>query len=161
MSESLPVIEPSASIEERYASLARTLEALLDGERDLIANLANASALLMGVLPSLNWAGFYFLRGRGLVVGPFQGRTACVRIAIGQGVCCQAVQTGPQQGAQGPQAKTLNIEPNNRLRGTLHECIEPRSACGDRDRCRHRRRPCGGLVACRRRLDGGAGWTPH
>jgi L-methionine (R)-S-oxide reductase len=57
------------------------------GERDPWANAANAAALVYGQLPDLNWAGFYFLRGGGLVVGPFQGRVACVRIPLGQGVC--------------------------------------------------------------------------
>ena len=57
------------------------------GERDPWANAANAAALVYGSLPGLNWAGFYFLRGGELVVGPFQGRVACVRIALGAGVC--------------------------------------------------------------------------
>ena len=57
------------------------------GERDPWANAANAAALIYESLPDLNWAGFYFLRGGGLVVGPFQGRVACVRIPVGQGVC--------------------------------------------------------------------------
>ena len=57
------------------------------GERDPWANAANAAALVFELLPELNWAGFYFLRGGGLVVGPFQGRVACVRIPLGQGVC--------------------------------------------------------------------------
>jgi GAF domain-containing protein len=70
-----------------YLSLARELQGLLDGEHDLIANAANTAALLFHALPDLNWAGFYFLRGSDLVVGPFQGRPACVRIAIGSGVC--------------------------------------------------------------------------
>ena len=60
---------------------------LFAGERDPWANAANLAALLFESLPDLNWAGFYFLRGGGLVVGPFQGRVACVRIAIGAGVC--------------------------------------------------------------------------
>jgi GAF domain-containing protein len=59
----------------------------LVGERNAVANLANASALLMGLLRDLNWAGFYLLQGEGLVVGPFQGKPACVRIAMGRGVC--------------------------------------------------------------------------
>lgn len=70
-----------------YASIARDLGALLDGERDSIANLANTSALLWERLPELNWVGFYLMRGNGLVVGPFQGKVACVRIAVGEGVC--------------------------------------------------------------------------
>jgi GAF domain-containing protein len=70
-----------------YARLGAELGALLAGERDLIANAANTAALLFGALPEVNWAGFYFLRGGELVVGPFQGKPACVRIALGRGVC--------------------------------------------------------------------------
>ncbi len=71
-----------------YREIARQLEALLEGERDPIANAANTAALLFQVLPDLNWTGFYFLRDNDeLVVGPFQGKPACVRISIGQGVC--------------------------------------------------------------------------
>ena len=71
----------------RYADLQRSLAGLLAGEDDLIANTANFAALVYGTLPELNWAGFYFLRGNELVLGPFQGRPACVRIAMGRGVC--------------------------------------------------------------------------
>jgi L-methionine (R)-S-oxide reductase len=70
-----------------YARLAQELEALLAGERDLIANAANTAALLYASLPEVNWAGFYFLRGEELIVGPFQGQPACVRIGLGTGVC--------------------------------------------------------------------------
>jgi L-methionine (R)-S-oxide reductase len=70
-----------------YRGLARELGALIDGEPDAIANAANAAALLFDALPEINWAGFYFLRGRELVVGPFQGKPACVRIALGRGAC--------------------------------------------------------------------------
>jgi GAF domain-containing protein len=63
------------------------LAGLLAGERDLVANAANFSALLAGWLDDINWLGFYFLRGGELVLGPFQGRPACVRIPLGQGVC--------------------------------------------------------------------------
>lgn len=70
-----------------YAEVGESLRALIEGERDLIANLANASALLYQSLPDLNWAGFYLLKDGELVVGPFQGKPACVRIAIGKGVC--------------------------------------------------------------------------
>jgi L-methionine (R)-S-oxide reductase len=73
---------------EFYRELASQLGALLSGERDLIANAANTAALIYEMLPDLNWAGFYFLRANDeLVLGPFQGKPACVRIAIGQGVC--------------------------------------------------------------------------
>jgi GAF domain-containing protein len=70
-----------------YASLAASLAALIADETDPIANLANASALIWEALPDINWAGFYILRGGELVLGPFQGRPACVRIGIGKGVC--------------------------------------------------------------------------
>jgi L-methionine (R)-S-oxide reductase len=82
---------PQASKPERYRDLAGALEALVAGERDLVANTANAAALLFHGLPDLNWAGFYFLRGEELVLGPFQGRPACVRIPVGTGVCGTAV----------------------------------------------------------------------
>ena len=71
-----------------YAQLDASLTALLAGEHDLIANLANTSALLFTSLPQLNWAGFYLLNSpKELVLGPFQGKPACVRIALGRGVC--------------------------------------------------------------------------
>src|SRR5687768_13013981 len=70
-----------------YAHLAGELSALLAGERDLIANAANTVALIFDALPDLNWAGFYFLKDGELVLGPFQGKPACVRIAMGHGVC--------------------------------------------------------------------------
>jgi L-methionine (R)-S-oxide reductase len=70
-----------------YASLAQELAALLAGERDFIANAANTAALIYEALPQVNWAGFYFLKAGELVVGPFQGKPACVRIALGAGVC--------------------------------------------------------------------------
>jgi L-methionine (R)-S-oxide reductase len=70
-----------------YRDLARDLSALLSGERDLIANAANTAALIYGALPGLNWAGFYLYKSGELVLGPFQGRPACVRIGMGKGVC--------------------------------------------------------------------------
>ena len=75
---------------ELYQDLLGQLRALLDGERDLLANAANSAAFLYYSLPELNWAGFYFLRGKELVLGPFQGKCACTRIAMGKGVCGQA-----------------------------------------------------------------------
>ena len=75
-----------------YRELAGELSALIAGERDSIANLANAAALLYHSLPDLNWAGFYLLKEGELVVGPFQGKPACVRIAIGKGVCGTAAE---------------------------------------------------------------------
>jgi GAF domain-containing protein len=81
-----------------YASLADELNGLLAGEQDLVANAANTAALLFDALPGINWAGFYFLRAREgleseLVVGPFQGKPACVRIPVGKGVCGTAAAT--------------------------------------------------------------------
>ena len=70
-----------------YDRLAAQLSSLLAGERDLTANAANFTSLIFHSLPDLNWAGFYFARDGELVLGPFQGRPACVRIRIGQGVC--------------------------------------------------------------------------
>ncbi len=70
-----------------YERLAAQLRGLLAGEPDLIANAANTAALIFDALPEVSWAGFYFLRGGELIVGPFQGKPACVRIAIGHGVC--------------------------------------------------------------------------
>ena len=70
-----------------YERLRRQLAALLEGESDLIANAANTSALLYTTLPEVNWVGFYLLRAGELVLGPFQGKPACVRIGLGKGVC--------------------------------------------------------------------------
>lgn len=77
-----------------YELLIQQAEALLSGESDMIANMANLSALIYHNLPDLNWAGFYILRGDELVLGPFQGQVACVRIPVGKGVCGTAVATG-------------------------------------------------------------------
>ncbi|MBB3454149.1 GAF domain-containing protein [Rhizobium sp. BK313] len=78
---------------EFYRELAGQLQALLDGEADPIANAANTSALIYQMLPDLNWAGFYFLQSDDeLVLGPFQGKPACVRIAVGRGVCGTAIE---------------------------------------------------------------------
>lgn len=70
-----------------YQDLAAQIDGLLTGESDITANLANAAAAFFHTLPSLNWAGFYLARGQELVLGPFQGKPACVRIPIGRGVC--------------------------------------------------------------------------
>ena len=78
-----------------YAELRAQLGALLAGETDPVANAANTSALLFHTMPDLNWAGFYFLHSPDeLVLGPFQGKPACVRIAVGRGVCGTAVERG-------------------------------------------------------------------
>jgi len=75
-----------------YETLNSQLRALLDGERDFIANAANTAALIYHTLPDLSWAGFYILRGDELCLGPFQGKPACTRIAMGRGVCGTAAQ---------------------------------------------------------------------
>ena len=76
-----------------YADLAAALEGLVAGEPDAIANMANAAALIFETLPDVNWAGFYRNVGGVLVLGPFQGRAACIRIPFGQGVCGTAAAT--------------------------------------------------------------------
>ncbi len=75
-----------------YNSILEQLRGLFEGERDVIANLANASAVLMENLPDLNWAGFYLYKEGMLVLGPFQGKAACIRIPVGKGVCGTAAE---------------------------------------------------------------------
>lgn len=87
----------SGSKPEQYAQLAEQARALVHGERDRVANAANLSALVYQALPALNWVGFYFFDGNELVVGPFQGLPACVRIPMGKGVCGTAAQTRQTQ----------------------------------------------------------------
>jgi hypothetical protein len=88
MRHNLPVAEPHiGSVSSLYEDLAAQLDSLLAGETDVVANLANAAAVIYHGLPNLNWAGFYITRGRTLVLGPFQGKPACVRIELGKGVC--------------------------------------------------------------------------
>lgn len=82
---------------EQYAQLLEQARGLMHGERDRIANAANLSALVYHALPGLNWVGFYFFDGKELVVGPFQGQPACVRIALGRGVCGTAATTRKTQ----------------------------------------------------------------
>lgn len=82
---------------EQYAQLAGQARALLHGERDRVANAANLSALVYHALPQLNWVGFYFFDGTELVVGPFQGQPACVRITLDKGVCGAAASTRQTQ----------------------------------------------------------------
>jgi L-methionine (R)-S-oxide reductase len=80
-----------------YEELAAQARGLLAGERDRVANAANFAALVFNALPAINWCGFYFYDGTELVVGPFQGKPACVRIALGKGVCGTAAVTGETQ----------------------------------------------------------------
>jgi len=82
---------------EQYQSLAEQLAALTTDEPDLIANLANISAVLFEHIENLNWLGFYIMKQGELVLGPFQGKVACVRIPVGKGVCGTAVATGEVQ----------------------------------------------------------------
>lgn len=82
---------------EQYAQLAEQARALLHGERDRVANAANLAALVYHALPRLNWAGFYFHDGVELVVGPFQGLPACVRIPLDRGVCGAAARSRQTQ----------------------------------------------------------------
>ena len=101
--------ELSGSKPEQYAQLLQQARALLHGERDRIANAANLSALVYHALPDLNWVGFYFFDGTELVVGPFQGLPACVRIPLDKGVC----------GAAARSRKTQRIEDVNAFPGHI------------------------------------------
>ena len=83
---------PSGTKAELHAVLGEQARALFEDERDLTANAANLASLVFHTLPDLNWAGFYWLKGGELVLGPFQGKPACVRIALGKGVCGTAAQ---------------------------------------------------------------------
>ncbi|MBA2238291.1 MAG: GAF domain-containing protein [Lysobacter sp.] len=87
----------SGSKPEQYAQLLAQARALMHGERDRIANASNLAALVYHALDDLNWAGFYFFDGRELVVGPFQGLPACVRIPLDKGVCGAAASSGITQ----------------------------------------------------------------
>ena len=80
-------ITQQTSKTDLYDQLAAQLSSLLAGECDLIANAANFASVIFHALPDLNWAGFFFLKSDELVLGPFQGQPACVRIPVGQGVC--------------------------------------------------------------------------
>lgn len=83
--------------ETNYEELVQQAAGLLSGQRHRIANAANLSALIFNALPDINWAGFYFLEGDELIVGPFQGKPACVRIEFGKGVCGTAAATRATQ----------------------------------------------------------------
>jgi len=94
---SFTAIALAGSKAAQYAQLVEQARGLMHGERDRIANAANLSALVYHALPDLNWVGFYFFDGTELVVGPFQGLPACVRIALGKGVCGTAAATRQTQ----------------------------------------------------------------
>jgi len=83
---------PTGTAQEIYRELHLQARGLLEGERDPVANAANLSAVIYGGLDDVSWAGFYFLKGGELVLGPFQGRPACIRIGIGKGVCGTAAE---------------------------------------------------------------------
>ena len=108
-------IDPSLSKADRYGEMTQSLASLLDGESDALANLSNAAALIAQSLDRINWCGFYLLRGSELVLGPFQGKPACVRIPLGQGVC----------GAAAAGRKTLVVPDVNRFPG--HIACDPAS----------------------------------
>ncbi|MEO7050948.1 MAG: GAF domain-containing protein [Rhodanobacter sp.] len=91
-----------------YAELAQQARGMLHGERDFIANAANFGALVYHSLPEVNWAGFYLFDGAELVVGPFQGKPACIRIALGRGVCGTAAQSRQTQ-----LVRDVNVHPNH------------------------------------------------
>ena len=92
-----------------YADLNAALEALVEGVPHFTANLANASALLYHTLPELNWAGFYLLKGNTLVLGPFQGKPACIEIPLGKGVC----------GTAAAENRTVRVEDVHRFPGHI------------------------------------------
>jgi len=108
-------IYSSLSKTGRYEEVTRSLESLLEGESDALANLSNAAALLAQSLDRINWCGFYLLRGGELVLGPFQGKPACVRIPLGKGVC----------GTAAASRETLVVPDVNRFPG--HIACDPAS----------------------------------
>lgn len=89
--------DPDCPKDETYRQLLAAADALTSGEPDAVANMANVAALLWEFLPAINWAGFYRMVGEELVLGPFAGRPACIRIPLGKGVCGTAAATGATQ----------------------------------------------------------------
>ena len=89
--------DPALPKPELYAELVSAADALTAGESDAVANMANVAALIWEMVPGLNWAGFYRMIGQELVLGPFCGRPACIRIALGRGVCGTAAAQGASQ----------------------------------------------------------------
>ena len=90
-------IDAAAPKHELYRELVQSADALTAGEQDATANMANVAALLWEYLPDVNWTGFYRIVGDELVLGPFQGKAACIRIALGEGVCGAAAASGETQ----------------------------------------------------------------
>ena len=117
----------SGSKAEQYAQLLGQARALLHGERNLVANAANLSALLWHALPRLNWCGFYLYDGTELVVGPFQGLPACVRIPLHKGVCGAAASSGRTQVVEDVNAFPGHIACDSASRS---ECVVPLFADG-------------------------------
>ena len=103
------VFDRTAPKPELYAALVRSLRSMIGDEPDPLANLANSAALVWEALPEINWAGFYVLRGEELVLGPFQGKPACVRIPVGKGVC----------GTAARKRETIVVEDVNRFPGHI------------------------------------------
>jgi len=87
-------IDSAAPKSELYSELVRSADGLTSGETDAVANMANVAALLWEYIPDVNWTGFYRIVEGELVLGPFQGKAACVRIAVGEGVCGAAAASG-------------------------------------------------------------------
>ena len=104
-----------------YRLLAQGVAALLEGERDFLANMANVAALLFEELPDVNWAGFYLLKGQDLVLGPFQGKPACTRIGPGKGVCGAAAQKRESVVVENVK-KFPDISPATRRRSRKSSC---------------------------------------
>lgn len=116
--------DPALPREEAIAQL----RGLLAGETDLIANTANMSAFLNGILPDINWVGFYFLRDGELVLGPFQGRAACVRIPVSRGVCGACARSGQTQRVDDVHAFPGHIACDLRSRSELVVPLRPHGA---------------------------------
>jgi GAF domain-containing protein len=106
---SLTHVEPAVSKYAFYQQICEQLQELLGKETNFIANAANASALLFQVLPEVNWLGFYFVEGKDLILGPFQGKPACARIPLGKGVC----------GTAASQRTTIIVPDVNKFRGHI------------------------------------------
>lgn len=149
-----------------YLALTAQLESLLEGERDLIANLANASALLNGALTDINWVGFYLRRGEELVLGPFQGKVACIRIPLGRGVCGTAAERDeiqlvpdvhrfPGHIACDSASNSEIVLPLHDERGAVAAVLDIDSPVFDRFSAEDRT----GLERCARLIEAGSDWN--
>src|SRR5680860_749359 len=118
----VPTLEPlgkEATKNDRYTALRHYVDLLTADEPDWLANLANVAAAIYEHVPGLNWAGFYLMRGDELVLGPFQGRPACVRIKVGRGVCGTAAATRVSQVVPDVQAFAGHIACDSRSRSEI------------------------------------------